>query len=69
MFALLPFLLAATPVAGDSIAVRRPVSRVASASVRIIRAERFKPELVHLDTRKPDRQVRLREAKPLIEFF
>jgi hypothetical protein len=69
MIALLPLLLAVTPVAGDSVAVKRPVTRVASASVRIIQAERITPALVDATAAKPDRQVRQREAKPLVEFF
>jgi hypothetical protein len=69
MIALLPLLLAAAPVAGESVAVKRPVTRVASASVRIIHAERITSETVEAKAGKPDRQVRQREAKPLVEFF
>jgi hypothetical protein len=69
MIAFLPLLLAAAPVAGDSVVVKRPATRVASASVRIIHAERITPEAVEANSAKPDRQVRQREAKPLVEFL
>jgi hypothetical protein len=69
MIALLPLLLAATPVAGDGVVASRPVTRVASASVRIIRGERITAVTVETKTRTPDRQIRQREAKRLVEFF
>jgi hypothetical protein len=69
MIALLPLLLAATPVAGESVAVKGPVSRVASASVTIIHLERITAEIVEAKAEKPDRQVRQRDSKPLVEFF
>jgi hypothetical protein len=69
MIALLPLLLAATPLAGDSVSDKRPVTRVASASVRIIQSERITLQLVEAKAEKPDRQVRQRDAKPLVEFF
>jgi hypothetical protein len=69
MIAILPLLLAATSVGGDSVAVKRFVTQVASASVRIIQAERITPEAVEAKGKKTDRQIRQREAKPLVEFF
>ncbi|MBL0924885.1 MAG: hypothetical protein IBJ12_10535 [Sphingomonadaceae bacterium] len=69
MFVLLPLLLAGTPIAADNVAPKGQVTRMASASVKIIRAERIGPLRLDVQFRKPDRQVRQREARPLIEFF
>jgi hypothetical protein len=69
MIAILPLLLAATPVAGDSASVTRPAARGASASVTIIQPERITPALVKAASGKPDRQVRQRETATLVEFF
>ena len=69
MIALLPLLLVVAPVAGDGKAVQRPVARLALASVTIINAERITPVLVEAEIRKPDRQVRQREDRALVEFF
>jgi hypothetical protein len=67
MIALLPLLLAATPVAPEAAPAR--VSRVATATVQIIRLERVSAPA---DSRSPtsaDRQYRQRDAMPLVEFF
>lgn len=69
MIALLPFLLAAAPLAGDSAVVKRPVAQMASATVTIIQAEPITFALGETKAQKPDRQVRQREEKPLVEFY
>jgi hypothetical protein len=69
MIALLPLLLAATPVADNGAKAPRPAVRLATASVTIVQAERIAPTLAEGDAPKPDRQVRQREQKPLVEFF
>jgi hypothetical protein len=69
MLAILPLLLAATPIAGNGAAVTRPVTQKAFASVTIIQPERITPALVDAKSRKPDRQVSQRDAATLVEFF
>ncbi len=69
MIALLPLLIAATPVGGDNVAPERPVTRLASATVTIIQAERIAPSLVGIQASMSDRQIRQREARPIIEFY
>ena len=69
MIALLPLLLAAVPVSGgDGKAASSRIARVATATVTIVQAERIAPLTVEADA-KPDRQIRQREQKPLVEFF
>jgi hypothetical protein len=69
MIALLPLLLGATPVSGgDGKVASSRVARVATATVTIIQAERITPSVVETNV-KPDRQIRRREQKPLVEFF
>jgi hypothetical protein len=69
MIALLPFVLAAAaPVTVDA-ETRRPVARMATATVTIIKMERVAAISASDDLSKPDRQISRREAKPLIEFF
>lgn len=69
MIALLPLLIAATQVGGDNVAPKRPVTRLASATVTIIQAERIAPSLVGIQAPMSDRQIRQREARPIIEFY
>jgi hypothetical protein len=69
MIAFLPLLIAAAPVGGDTVAVTRPVTRLASASVTIIQAERIAPSLAPIQASMSDRQISQREAKPIIEFY
>lgn len=69
MIALLPLLLAATPVADNGASTPRPAVRLATASVMIVQAERITRSLPDKATPKPDRQIREREQKPLVEFF
>jgi hypothetical protein len=69
MITLLPLLLAATPASGDAEAVRRPATRLATATVTIVQAERITPTDVREAMAKPDRQLRQREQMPLVEFF
>ena len=68
---LTAFLLAAaaaTAVAGVPVQ-RRGAVRVATATVTIVRAERIAPAVVAQSTPKQDRQVTVREAKPMVEFY
>lgn len=69
MIAFLPLLIAAAPVSDDTVAVTRPVTRLASATVTIIQAERIAPSLVGIQAPMSDRQISHREAKPMIEFY
>ena len=67
MIALLPLLLAAAPVAPHAAPAR--VTRVATATVQIIRLERVS---VRTEPQKPqsvNRQYRERDAMPLVEFY
>ena len=67
MIALLSLLLAAAPVAGE--ATRARISRIAVASVTIIRAEPIEVEQRPLQDKPHDRQYRHRDAVPMVEFF
>jgi hypothetical protein len=67
MIALLPLLLAAAPVADAD--ARRPASRVAVATVTIIRAERVEVKPPPARGKPQDRQYRRRDAVPMVEFF
>lgn len=69
MIVFLPLLIAATPVGGDNVAVTRTVTRLASATVTIIQAERISPSLVTVQGPMSDRQISQRDAKPIIEFY
>jgi hypothetical protein len=73
MIAILPLLLAAAPVAasvaGDGAAMQRPVARLATATVTIVQAERIAPFIADTAVPKPDRQIRQRDAMPLVEFY
>jgi hypothetical protein len=66
MIALLPLLLAAAPA---PVAERMPVSKVATASVTIIRAETIEVEPKPSTPPKPDRQYRQRDSVPMVEFY
>jgi hypothetical protein len=68
---LTAFLLAAAAaaaVAGGPVQ-RRGAERVASATVTIVRAERIAPAVVAQSMAKQDRQISVREAKPMVEFY
>ena len=69
MIAFLPLLIAAAPVSGDNVVAARPVTRLASATVTIIQAERIAPSLVGIQAPMFDRQISQREARPMIEFY
>ncbi len=69
MIVLLPLLIAAASQAEQFVASTRPKAQLASATVTIIQAEPITYALVEVKTPKPDRQVRQREAKPLVEFY
>jgi hypothetical protein len=64
MFALLPLLLAATPAAPPPRA-----TRVATATVQIIRLEPVITEPEPTDVQPTDRQYRKRGTMPLTEFY
>lgn len=66
MISFLPLMLAAAPVVVDGV---RPVSRVAVASVIIIRAEQVEVDEPPLHAKRHDRQYRRRDAVPMVEFF
>ncbi len=67
MIALLPLLLATASVADTD--ARRPVSRVAVASVTIIAAERVEVNPPPAQGKEQDRQYRRRDTVPMVEFF
>ena len=67
MFALLPFLLAAAPMATPAAPPR--VSRVATATVQIIKLESVSADADRNSAVPVDRQYRQRDAMPLVEFF
>lgn len=69
MIALLPLFLAAAPVADNVASAPRPAVRLATASVTILQADRIASAMPDNMTPKPDRQIRQREQKPLVEFF
>ena len=58
---------AAAAAAGGPIQ-RRGAVRVATATVTIVQAERIKPVVVAQRVPKQDRQISVREGKPLVEF-
>jgi hypothetical protein len=66
MTALLPLLLAAAPIAT---AERMPVSKVATVSVTIIRAELIEVKPRPSVTPQTDRQYRQRDSVPMVDFF
>ncbi len=47
---------------------RRGAERVATATVTIVQAERIAPAVVAQGAPKQDRQISVREGKPLVEF-
>jgi hypothetical protein len=67
VIALLPFLLVAAPVSPEAMPSR--VSRVATATVQIIKLESVSSKIEPSETRSVDRQYRQRDAMPLVEFF
>jgi hypothetical protein len=67
VFALVPLLLAATPVAQNAPSPR--VSRVATASVQIIRLEPVSARPETGDDKSSDRQYRQRDNMPLVDFY
>lgn len=63
-------MLAATATqGGDRGAIYRPATKIASASVTIISAERISDHPRDKQPERRDRQVRTRDDRPLIEFF
>jgi hypothetical protein len=67
VIALLPLLLAAGPVASEAPPSR--ISRVATATVQIIRLEPVSVQLDSMEAKSADRQYRRRDTMPLVEFF
>jgi hypothetical protein len=67
VIALLPLLLAAGPVALEATPSR--VSRVATATVQIIRLEPVSVQIDSKEAKSADRQYRRRDTMPLVEFF
>jgi hypothetical protein len=64
MFVVLPLLLATAPAA-----VPPSATRVATATVRIIKLEPVAANANPKEPKPADRQYRRREAMPLVEFF
>jgi hypothetical protein len=60
--------VAAAAAAGGSIQ-RRGAVRVTTATVTIVRAERISSAVVTQRVPKQDRQISVREGKPLVEFY
>jgi hypothetical protein len=65
--ALLMLVAAATAAGGP--AQRSGAVRIATATVTIVQAERIAPAVVAQRAPKQDRQISVREAKPLVEFY
>ena len=59
---------AAAAAAGGPVQ-RHGAVQVATATVTIVRAERIAPTVVTQKPPKQDRQIRVREAKLLVEFY
>ena len=62
-------LAAAAAAAAGGPVQRRGAVRVATATVTIVQAERIAPTVVAQSTAKQDRQISVREAKPMVEFY
>lgn len=62
-------LAAAAAAAAGGPVQRRGAERVATATVTIVQAERIAPAVVAQSTAKQDRQISVREAKPMLEFY
>jgi hypothetical protein len=65
--AVLLAAVAAAAAAGGSVQ-RRGAVRVATATVTIVQAERITPVVVAQRAPKQDRQISVREGKPMVEF-
>jgi hypothetical protein len=61
-------MLVAAAAVGGPVQRRGPV-RVATATVTIVQTERIAPAVVAQRAPKEDRQISVREAKPLFEFY
>jgi hypothetical protein len=68
MFALLPLLLAAAPLANPTAPPPR-ATRVASATVQIIKLEPVSAVADPAIATAVDRQYRRRETMPLVDFY
>lgn len=62
-------MLAAATIADEGPTRRGAAVRVATATVKIVQTERVAPAVAAQSARKQDRQISLREAKPLVEFY
>ena len=69
MGSLLALMMLAAVQGGDQGATYRPATKIATASVTIISAERISDHPRDKQPERRDRQIRIREDKPLIEFF
>jgi len=64
------FLMLATATGAYEGPARRGATvRVATATVTIVQAERIAPAVIAQGAPKQDRQISVREAKPLVEFY
>ena len=68
LIALMMLAATATP-GGDRGAIYRPATKIATASVTIISAERISDRPRDRQAERRDRQIRTRDDRPLIEFF
>lgn len=66
---LVALMILAAVQGGDRSATYRPATKIATASVTIISAERISDQPRDRQPERRDRQVRVREDRPLIEFF
>ena len=62
-------MLAAAAGADEGPARRGAAVRVATATVTIVQAERIAPAVTAQGAPKQDRQISVREAMPLVEFY
>ena len=62
-------LLVAATGTDDGVTQKRAKVRVATASATIIRAERITPDRIAGEPQKQDRQIRVKNRKPLVEFY
>ncbi|MGB5077042.1 MAG: hypothetical protein WBO17_06140 [Sphingorhabdus sp.] len=69
MSLVLALLIAASPTGAEKPAGRRPVVRIATASVTIIRAETIRLEPSSAPAGQFDRQYRQRDSVQITEFF
>lgn len=69
MFLTAFLMLAAATIADEGPTRRGAAVRVATATVTIVQAERIAPAVAVQSAPKQDRQISMREAQPLVEFY